>query len=201
VNVCRWLTITLATVGVTLTPTAPVIVSAAFALFVASARLVAVTVTLAGEGAAAGAMYTAVAVPPAPLPAVKVLAAIVPAAGLPPVTPFTLHATPDAAPAVAVIVAVNTCAPFICTLAVAGARLTFTSSVIFSEADAIVCGAATLTAEIVTAPPATITDGAAYVAASPAAPLAAIVPTLAFPPAMPSTPHATAVFEVPVTVA
>ena len=57
-----------------------VMVTCALADLVASATLVAVTVTVAGEGAVAGGVY---------LP----LASTVPRAGLPPATPLTLQAT------------------------------------------------------------------------------------------------------------
>jgi len=57
-----------------------VTVTAALSDFVASAWLVAVTVTVAGDGRSAGAVYTPLAV-------------IVPTVALPPATPFTLQLT------------------------------------------------------------------------------------------------------------
>lgn len=96
------------------------IVTLALPFFVVSATLVAVTVTLGGEGAAAGALYIALSFP---------LAAIVPSVELPPAIPFTLHVTAVEALPVPVTVAVKTCAPPVATVADKGKTLTTMSSV------------------------------------------------------------------------
>ena len=74
-----------------------------------SSALVAVTVTVAGDGGADGAVYVA-----APAPVL----AIVPIVELPPAIPFTLHTTPVFV--VPETPAVKTCAPLDGTLAVWG---------------------------------------------------------------------------------
>ena len=99
---CVWPSPTLAEEGEIKFDAAHVIVTLAAPVFEASATLVAITFTVAGEGGAAGAAYTAVAAP---------LAAIVPTTESPPAIPFTLQATPFAGLPVAEMLAVNTCAP------------------------------------------------------------------------------------------
>src|SRR4029077_7989066 len=79
-----------------------VIVTPAFPNFAASATLVALTITVAGDGGVAGAIETAVCPPSA---------AIVPAVVLPPAIPFTLQVTAESGLPVPVTPAVNTCAP------------------------------------------------------------------------------------------
>jgi hypothetical protein len=74
-----------------------------------SSALLAVTVTVAGDGGADGAVYVA-----APAPVL----AIVPIVELPPAIPFTLHVTPIFV--VPETLAVKTCAPPDGTLAVWG---------------------------------------------------------------------------------
>lgn len=88
----------------------------------ASTVLVAVTVTMAGEGTAAGAVYIAVLVP---------VATMVPTVELPPGALLTLQVTlveavPVEPPSLPVTVAVNTCAPLVGTLGVAGVTVTTT---------------------------------------------------------------------------
>jgi hypothetical protein len=80
-----------------------------------SATLVAVTVTTAGDGTAAGAVYSAV---------VPLLAAIVPTVELPPGTLLTLHVTSVDAPPAPVTVAVKTCPPPVGTLGDSGETVT-----------------------------------------------------------------------------
>jgi hypothetical protein len=91
-----------------------VIVTLALPDLEVSSVLVAVTVTMAGDGGADGAVYVAVAAP------VPVLA-IVPIVELPPAIPFTLQVTPVLV--VPETLAVNTCAPPDGTLAVVGETL------------------------------------------------------------------------------
>jgi len=71
---------TLPLFGAMFTAMSLVTVTAALSDFVPSARLVAVTVTVAGEGRSTGAVYTP-------------LAEIVPTKALPPATPFALQFT------------------------------------------------------------------------------------------------------------
>jgi len=76
-----------------------VIVTLALPDFEPSAILVAVTLTVGGDGTTAGAMYEALAGP---------FAAIVPSVAFPPATSFTLHATVVTGLPVAVMLALNT---------------------------------------------------------------------------------------------
>lgn len=185
-NVCVNPRATLADGGESAVDAAQVIVTVALADFVVSATLVAVTVTLAGEGTLAGAVYVALAAP---------FATIVPTIEFPPAPPFTLHVTAvDGAPG-PVTVAVNPCAAFVATLALVGEIPTSMSSCNVTLADPLALGDATLTAVTVTVAGDGSTFGAVYV------PLVEIVPTLEFPPACPFTSHVTAASVVPVTVA
>jgi len=109
--------------------------------FVASATLVAVTLTVAGEGGVKGAVYTAVFAP---------LATIVPTVTFPPETPFTLQVTPVEAFPVPVTFAVNTCAPPAVTFTGFGETLTAMSSINVTLADPVACPSALLTAVTVT---------------------------------------------------
>jgi hypothetical protein len=99
--------------------------------------LVAVTVAVAGEGGAEGAVYVAVAAP---------ALAIVPIVELPPAMPFTLQVT-----LVLVVperLAVNTCAPPDGTLAADGETETVMAMLLcrLTTAEALACGSAPLTA-------------------------------------------------------
>ena len=96
-----------------------VMVAIAPALFVVSAALVAVTVTAAGEGSAAGAPYNP-------------LDETVPTVEFPPGTPFTLHVT--AVLEVPLTLAVNWCVWETITDALAGDRVTETGIVIVALA-------------------------------------------------------------------
>src|SRR5271170_5916640 len=78
---------------------AQVTVTLALPDLAASATLVAVTLTVAGDGSVTGAVYTAVVAP---------FGAIVPTVAFPPETAFTLQVTPVAALPVPVTLAVNT---------------------------------------------------------------------------------------------
>jgi len=94
--------------------------------------LVAVMVTLGGDGGTAGAVYTeVVALPETPL------AAMVPTAELPPAIPFTLQETPVEGLPVPETFAVNTCAPPVRIVAVEGERVTARSSFKETAAEAL----------------------------------------------------------------
>jgi hypothetical protein len=98
---------------------AQTIVTLAEADFEVSATLVAVTVTTAGEGRMAGAVYRPVVESlDAPLPA------IVPSAAFPSAIPLTLQITFVVALPAPLTVAVKTCAPPVGTVAVNGEMLT-----------------------------------------------------------------------------
>jgi hypothetical protein len=84
VNVCACPTSTFANGGEIEFGVAQEIVTAAVANFDGSAALVAVTLTVAGDGALAGAVYVAASAPEL---------AIVPNIAFPPATPFTLQFT------------------------------------------------------------------------------------------------------------
>jgi hypothetical protein len=88
-------------------------------IFELSAILVAVTVTVAGDGGETGAVYKADVGP---------FATIVPTVEFPPTIPLTLQVTPGAGLPVAVIVAVNTCPPLVGKLAEGGDSVTTMSS-------------------------------------------------------------------------
>lgn len=127
------------------------IVTLALPVFVLSARLAAVTVTVAGFGGVAGAVYTAVVAP---------FAAIVPTVAFPPAIPFTLHVTPGAGLPLAAIVAEKSCPPPAGTVTDAGVTVTTMSSLIVTVAAALPAESAALTAAIVTAAFDGIVDGA-----------------------------------------
>jgi len=113
--------------------------------FVLSAVLVAVIVTIAGEGGAGGAVNTAVvALPEVPL------VAIVPMVELPPTIPLTLQVTPEGGLSVPVTVAVKTCAPPVEMFTVLGETVTTRSSFKVTVAEALACASAWLTAVTVT---------------------------------------------------
>lgn len=96
---------------------AQTIVTVALADFVESETLVAVTVTLAGEGTPAGAVYSAVVAPPE-----TAVATIVPTIGFPPPMPPTANVTAgDKLPAPATVT-VTTREPPVGTLALGGLR-------------------------------------------------------------------------------
>jgi hypothetical protein len=158
--------------------------------FELSAVLVAVTVTVAGDGVAAGAVYKAVAAP---------VATIVPTVALPPAIPLTPQVTPATELPAPVTLAVNTCAPLVGTLAVPGDTVTTIESSKPTIAEALACESAWLTALTVTFGGDGRFAGAEYTAVPGA--FAAIVPTFEFPPGTPLTSHVTVVFEVPVTMA
>lgn len=185
VKLCVCPSATLAVCGAIELVLEQVIVTLAFPDFVASAMLVAVTVTVGGDGSAAGAVKTAV---------VTLFATIVPSVALPPAIPFTLHVTPFAGLPVPVTVAVNTCAPPVAMLAGLGATVTAMSSLKFTAADPLAWGSALLTAVTVTVAGDGRFAGAVY------KPAAVIAPVAVFPPATLFTFHATPVFVVPVTL-
>ena len=181
---------TLAVAGDKALDGAQVIVTVALADFALSATLVAVTVTIAGEGTTAGAVNVALALPSA-IP----LAATVPTVGFPPAIPFTLHVTANEGAPDAVTVAVNPCAAPVATLALLGAIATTMSSFSVTSAEPLAPCEAALTAVTFTIAGEGITAGAMYI------PLGEIIPTCAFPPACPFTSHVTPLSDVPVTSA
>ena len=136
-NVCDWLRLTFAESGEIEFVAAQVMVALALPDFELSAALVAVTVTVGGEGGADGAVYSAV---------VALVVTIVPTVVLPPVMPFTLHVTPAAAPPVPEMLTMNTCSPLVGTLAVVGATITTMSSVKLTIAEPLARVSAWLTA-------------------------------------------------------
>jgi hypothetical protein len=162
------------------------IVALALPDLVPSATLVAVTLTVAGEGGAGGAVYIAVAAP---------FATTVPSIAFPPEIPFTLQVTPVAGLPDPLTLAVNTCAPPTSTFTGLGLTLTTMSSFSVTLADALACGSALLTASTVTVAGDGKTAGAVY------SPPAEIVPVLALPPVTSFTSHVTLVFVVPATLA
>ena len=115
VNDCGWPSARLADGGEIAFVAVQVIVTLALPCAEVSVVLVAVTVTLGGEGTAAGAVYSAV---------VALVATIVPTVELPPSLLFTLQATFPDAPSAPVTVAVNTCAPLVGTLGAVGETFT-----------------------------------------------------------------------------
>jgi hypothetical protein len=110
-KLCVWPSATLAEEGEIALEAPQVIVTLALPDLEVSSVLVAVTVTVAGDGGADGAVYVAIA---APVP----VFAMVPIVELPPAIPFTLHVMPLLV--VPETLAVNTCAPPDGTLAVPG---------------------------------------------------------------------------------
>jgi hypothetical protein len=185
VNVCVCPSETFALAG-EIESVVQVIVTVALPLFVLSATLVAVTVTIGGDGTAAGAIYVA---PLAPL------ATMVPTVELPPAIPLTLQVTAVEGLPVPVTFAMKTCAPAAGTFAEAGDTLTTTSSSSVTLTGALAWLLAALTAVTVTTPFAGRIAGAVY------RPPIEIDPTVALPPATPFTLQLTLVFEVPATIA
>lgn len=163
-----------------------VIVTVALPVLVVSATLVAVTVTLAGEGTTLGAVYVAPSFP---------FAKIEPTVAFPPAMPLTLQVTVVFGLPLPITVAEKTCAPPVDTVADAGATLTAMSSFNVTLADELACASVTLVAVTVMSSFAGKIDGAAY------KPPLEMVPNVALPPTNPFTVHVTAVFEVPVTIA
>jgi hypothetical protein len=154
--------------------------------FEASAALVAVTVTVAGEGGANGAVYCAVAAP---------VETIVPMVEFPPAIPLTLQLTAADGLPVPATFAVNTCTPFAGTFTAAGETVIAMSSFKFTVAEALADKSASLTAVTVTLGGDGSALGAVY------SPKDEMVPSPAVPPATPFTFHATLVSDAPVTVA
>jgi len=126
---------------------------------------------------------------------VALVVTIVPTVEFPPAIPFTLQVKPAAGLPVAVMLAVNTCAPPVGTLTVPGATTTAMSSFKLTFAEPLACPSAWLTAVTVTLGGDGKFAGAVYT------PAAEIVPALAVPPATPFTSHVTLVFGMPVTMA
>lgn len=154
--------------------------------FELSAALVAVTVTVAGEGGAGGAVYCAVVVP---------VATIMPTVEFPPEIPFTLQLTAMDGLGVPDTLAVNTCTPLVGTLTVAGETVMAMSSLRFTVAEALADASARLTTVTVTL------DGDGSAAGAVYNPEDEIVPSPAPPPGTPFTLQVTLVSEAPVTVA
>ena len=120
---------------------------------------------------------------------------IVPFAGLPFATPFTLHVSWTELLPAPLIVAVKSCAPFSGTDAEVGASVMLSGADSkLTVADALAVTSATLTAVTVTLD-AGGAAGAAY------KPPVEIVPVAEPPPATPFTCHVTAAFDVFLTVA
>src|SRR5882757_4772451 len=163
-------------------PMTAVMVTCAEADFVGSAWDTAATVTMAGFGTTAGAVYR---------PALD----IVPTVGLPPVTPLTCQVT--AVLLVFCTVAANCCVPPAPTVADTGEIVTLTTAggvtVTWAEADFV--GSAWDTAATVTMAGFGTTAGAVY------RPALDIVPTVGLPPVTPLTCQVTAVLLVFCTVA
>src|SRR5579863_3823993 len=109
---------------------AQTMVAVALPDFELSATLVAVTVTVAGDGGTGGAVYNAV---------VGLVVAIVPTVELPPAIPFTFHAKPAAGLPVADSLAVNTCAPPVGMFTGFGETVTAMSSVRVTLAEPLAC--------------------------------------------------------------
>src|SRR6266480_2777062 len=184
VNCCVPPAPTVAATGeiVTLTTAVGVMVTCAEADFVGSAWDTAVTVTMAGFGTTAGAVYR---------PELD----IVPTVALPPVTPLTCQVT--AVLLVFCTVAVNCCVPPAPTVADTGEIVTRTTAagVMVTCAEADFVGSAWDTAVTVTVAGFGTTAGAVY------RPELDIVPTVALPPVTPLTCQVTAVLLVFCTVA
>ncbi|MGA8142727.1 MAG: hypothetical protein WB987_02430 [Candidatus Acidiferrales bacterium] len=158
----------------------------AIADFDVSAALVAVTITVEGDGGAAGAMYSALSGP---------LDATVPSVELPPATPFTVQLIAVEGLPVPVTLTVNACPAPVDIVAEVGEIPTAMSSCSVTTADAVASELALLDAVTVTLAGAGKTLGAVY------KPPEEIVPTIAFPPTTPPAYQVTFVFEAPVTVA
>jgi hypothetical protein len=177
-NCCVCETPTEALVGDTFTEIPGTTVTPAWANLVASATLVAATVT-EPDGTAAGALYK---------PALD----IVPTVEFPPATPLTLQFT--AVFDVPTTVALNCWVCKTVSVALVGETPTETDGETVTLAWANLVVSAALVAVIVTEPDGTAA-GALY------KPALDIVPTVEFPPATPLTLQFTAVFDVPPTVA
>lgn len=132
---------TLADGGVIEFVAAQVMVTAALPDFAASATLVAIALTVAGEGGTNGAVYTAVIGP---------FGATVPTAAFPPAIPLTLQVTAVTGFPVPCTLAVNTCAPPASRLTGLGVTVTTMSSFRSTIADALAVDCALLTASTVT---------------------------------------------------
>jgi len=187
VKFCVLLTLTVAAVGATFTPTGAVTVIAVVELLVVSAIDVAFNVTAAGLGTLAGALYvTEVVVAPVSVPHVAPLHPV----------PESDQVTP-LAPVSFVKVAVKFCLPMpACTLAVVGEsviEITGAAVIVTVALSNFVLSAAEI-ALTVTVPPVGTAAGAVY------RPDALIVPTVELP-VVPLTCQVTAVFVVFVTVA
>jgi hypothetical protein len=117
------------------------IVTIAFPAFELSATLVAATLTVAGVGGVAGAVYSAVS---------ALLDVTAPNLELPPAIPFTLHVTPIAGSPVPVTFAAKGCVPPVETVAEAGDTLTTMLSSRFTVAEAVARASAWLAAATVT---------------------------------------------------
>jgi hypothetical protein len=148
-----------------------------------SAALVAVTVTVSGAGTAAGAVYS-----PVPL-TVPQAAALHPAPSKLQVTAVFEVPTTDA---------FNCCVAPVITEVLAGVTVTTTTDMIVTVADAVLLGSAMLVATTLTLAGEGATGGAVYTAANE---LDATVPQEEPLQAAPFKLHATAEFDVPVTVA
>jgi hypothetical protein len=158
--------------------------------FDGSATLVAATLTVAGDGALAGAVYIAESPPEL---------AIVPTEAFPPAIPFTLQVTAVDGLPLLPTVAVKLCIPPSPRLADRGAIPTTTSEIIVTAAEPLAPESAWLVAVTATLAGAGKICGAVYISA-PAFP-AATVPSVEFPPATPFTLQFTASFVVPDTCA
>jgi hypothetical protein len=170
------------------TPFAPVhpIPTLAEADFEGSATLVAVTLTVGGDGKAVGAVYIAESAP---------FDTIVPFVASPPLTPFTLQFTAVEGFPELLTLAVNPCVPPNGRPAASGETPTTMSLVIVTLAESLALASAALVAVTVTFAAAGIVAGAIY------CPVADIVPDCPLPPATPFTLQLTEVFVAPVTLA
>ena len=148
-----------------------------------SAELVAVTVTMSGDGTAGGAVYS-----PVPL-TVPQAAPLHPA-------PCTVHVT--AVFEFPTTDAFNCCVAPATTEVLAGVTVTKTTGMIVTVADAVLLGSAMLVATTLTLAGEGASDGAVYTAANE---LDASVPQVDPLQPAPFKLHVTAVFEVPATVA
>lgn len=162
------------------------IATLALADFEGSAVLVAVTATLGGDGATAGAVYVAESRP---------VAAMVPNVGFPPATPLTFQLTAELDAPAPVTVALKFADPAGARLVELGAMLTTMPLWICTLAEPLADGADALVAVIVTVAGEGNDCGAAY------SPEKEIAPMTPFPPAMPLTLQFTAIEVAPVTVA
>ncbi len=183
---CDWPSVRVAEVGAIEFTLVQPIPTLAVADFEGSATLVAVTLTVGGEGNAPGAVNIAASTP---------VAAIVPFVASPPFISFTLHFTSGAGFPELVTVAVNGCVAPGKTPAANGEICTSMSLVIVTPAESLALASAALVAVTVTLVVAGSIEGALY------CPLELIVPVCALPPATPLTVQVTPVFVAPVTFA